>query len=134
MMRERDREDGGGWPEWLEPLRPDELTRRRLHRAVMDTAESMLRARTWTEVASRWSAVLAPLAAGLAVASGALAYRAARPDVATGPAVAPAVPAVVAPVELWPYLAPDAEGPPALLIDVAEPSREAVLTAALVSR
>lgn len=133
MMPHRDRQ-GGGWPEWLEPLRPDELTRRRLHRAVMETAESMLRTRTWTEVASRWSAVLAPLAAGLAVASGALAYRAAVPDAPEGPAIASDLPAAVAPVDLGPYLAPDAEGPPALLIDVAEPSREAVLTAALVSR
>lgn len=133
MMRDRNRH-GGSWPEWLEPLRPDDLTRRRLHRAVMDTAESMLRTRTWTEVASRWSAVLAPLAAGLAVASGALAYRAATPDASEGPAVAADLPAAVAPFDLGPYLAPDAEAPPALLIDVVEPSREAVLTAALVSR
>lgn len=133
MMRDRDR-DGGSWPEWLEPLRPDEVTRARLHRAVMETAESMLRTRTWTEVASRWSAVLAPLAAGLAVASGALAYRAATPDAQAGPTVAAEAPPAAAPVDIGPYLAPDAEGPPALLIDVAEPSREAVLTAALVSR
>lgn len=133
MMRDRNRE-GGSWPEWLEPLRPDEVTRRRLHRAVMRTAESMLRTRTWTEVASRWSAVLAPLAAGLAVASGVLAYRAATPAASPGPVAVTDVPPVVAPLDLGPYLAPDAEAPPALLIDVAEPSREAVLTAALVSR
>lgn len=133
MMPDRDR-DRRSWPEWLEPLRPDELTRRRLHRAVMEAAGSVLRKRTWTEVASRWSAVLAPLAAGLAVASGALAYRAAMPPAAERPAVASDLPAAVAPLDLGPYLAPDAEGPPALLIDVAEPSREAVLTAALVSR
>ncbi len=132
MMRDRD-QGSGQWPAWLEPLRPDDITRRRLHRAVMDTAESMLRTRTWLEVASRWSSVLAPLAAGLAVAFGTLAYRAARPE--PGPDVAARTPTVAtAPVELGPFLAPDAEGPPALLIDVAEPSRESVLTAALVSR
>jgi len=132
-MRDQERE-GRSWPEWLEPLRPDDMTRRRLHRAVMETAESMLRARTWTEVASRWSAVLAPLAAGLAVASGVLAYRAATPDAPAGPSVVADVASAVAPVDLGTYLAPDAEAPPALLIDVVEPSREAVLTAALVSR
>jgi len=37
------------------------------------------------------------------------------------------------PVGLVRSLAPDAEAPPALLIDLAEPSRDAVLTAALIN-
>ena len=38
-----------------------------------------------------------------------------------------------APVGLVRSLAADAEAPPALLIDLAEPSRDAVLTAALIN-
>jgi len=29
-----------GWPQWCEPLRPDEMTRRRLHKRVMAAART----------------------------------------------------------------------------------------------
>ena len=125
-----------GWPEWLEPLRPDEVARRRLHNQVMTAAESVLRppSRTWQDVSASWSAFLTPVAAGLAVAFGTLAYRAsAVPDAALS--AAPPTPAVsFVDSEIAPLLGPDAEAPPALLIDGTEVSRETVFQAALVSR
>ncbi|MYA32361.1 MAG: hypothetical protein F4164_13300 [Gemmatimonadales bacterium] len=129
---DRHRRSGGGpaWAAYLEPLRPDELTRRRLRRNVMAAAEALLERRplSWLDVTASWSAALAPLAAGLLVAAGVLLYRISVPD-------APefAADPDVAPVGLVRALAPDAEAPPELLIDLAEPSRDAVLTAALVS-
>lgn len=124
------------WPSWLEPLRPDDLTRRRIQAAIMAHAERILPGRSWYELTSRWSTVLAPLAAGLAVAFGTMAYRASAgdpPSIATGDA------RVVDGRELdsgvlGPFLTPDIDGPPSLLIDVAEPSRESLLAAVLVSR
>jgi len=122
------------WPEWCEPLRPDELTRRRLHKRVMAAAEDMLRIPdgTWQDVTARWSSALMPIAAGLAVAFGMLAYRiSASPDPAE---VAQVAPPTVETEEIHPLLGPDAEAPPSLLIDTSELNREAVLMAALVSR
>ena len=126
-----------GWPEWLEPLRPDELARRRLHKQVMQAAESMLRAptRTWQDVSASWSAFLTPLAAGLAVAFGTLAYRAsAVSETAALATSGQTTTASVVDAEIVPLLGADAEAPPALLIDGTEVSREAVFRAALVSR
>lgn len=125
-----------GWPQWLEPLRPDELTRRRLHKRVMAAAEGMLwvRDRTWQDVTARWSSVLTPLAAGLAVACGMLAYRISAAPPPEAAAIAQVVPSTVESEEIHPLLGPDAEAPPTLLIDASELDREAVLTAALVSR
>jgi len=121
---------GPEWPEYLEPLRPDEVTQRRIRRHVLAAAEALeIRARTWFDVTASWSSVLAPLAAGLLVVFGTLAYRAAEPVAPTVVAETP-----VEQRELVPSLAPDAEAPPSLLIDRAEPSRDAVLTAALISR
>lgn len=126
----RDGGRGPAWAEYLEPLRPDELTRRRLRRGVMAAAEALFERRplSWLDVTASWSAALAPLAAGLLVAAGVLLYRISLPD-------APALAADVdpEPVGLVRSLAPDAEAPPALLIDLAEPSRDAVLTAALIN-
>jgi len=122
------------WPEWCEPLRPDELTRRRLHKRVMAAAEGMLRIpdRTWQDVTARWSSALMPIAAGLAVAFGMLAYRiSASPDPVE---VAQIEPSTVVTEEIHPLLGPDVEAPPSLLIDASELNREAVLMAALVSR
>ena len=78
------------WPAWLETLRPDEVTRRRLHNEVMHRAEAMLRRpeRTWHDITAGWSAVLTPIAAGLVVTFGTLAYR-----VSTGPDAVEATPA-----------------------------------------
>ncbi|WP_419165277.1 hypothetical protein [Candidatus Palauibacter sp.] len=118
------------WPEYLGPLRPDQLTRRRLRRNVMAAAGALLERRplSWIDVTASWSAALTPIAAGLLVAAGVLVYRLsgpAAPDLAVEPETEP--------VELVRSLAPDVEAPPALLIDLVEPSRDAVLTAALVN-
>ena len=127
------RRSGSGrraWPEYLEALRPDQITRRRLQRNVMAAAEALLERRplSWIDITASWSAALTPIAAGLIVAAGVLAYR------VSGPA-APrlAAEAEVEPVGLVRALAPDAEAPPELLIDLVEPSRDAVLTAALIA-
>ena len=133
-MSRRDQNRSGGrgpaWAEYLEPLRPDELTRRRLSRSVIAAAEALLERRplSWLDVTASWSAALTPLAAGLVVAAGVLLYRSSVPD-------APefAADPDPEPVGLVRSLAPDAEAPPALLIDLAEPSRDAVLTAALIN-
>lgn len=118
------------WPEYLEPLRPDQLTRRRLHRNVRAAAAALLERRplSWIDITASWSAALTPVAAGLLVAAGVLVYRVS--DAAAPRVAAEAEPE---PVELVRSLAPDAEAPPALLIDLADPSRDAVLTAALIT-
>jgi hypothetical protein len=105
-----------------------------LHRNILATATGMLRApgRTWHEVTARWSTLLTPIAAAIALAFGMIAYGVVEDEPVTVTIDAP--PAAREPLDLAPLLAPDAEAPPALLIDMAEPSREAVLTAALVSR
>ena len=58
-----------GWPNWLETLRPDEITRARLKRSIADAAAPLLSARqlTWWEVASDWASLLTPVAAAAAV-------------------------------------------------------------------
>lgn len=121
-----------GWPEYLEPLRPDQLTRRRVHRNVLAAAEALLTRRplSWIDITASWSAALTPIAAGLLVAAGVMIYRLSGPVV---PQVAAEEDAPSEPVGLVRSLAPDVEAPPALLIDLREPSRDAVLTAALVT-
>jgi len=135
MDEERDsrgagRSSNSAWPAYLEPLRPDEMTRHRIRRHVLAAAGTIeTRAQSWFDVTAGWSSVLAPLAAGLLVVFGTLAYRAAGSD-----GEEPIAASLVGPTpDLVPSLAPDAEAPPALLIDMAEPSRDAVLTAALLS-
>lgn len=125
------------WPAWLEALRPDELTRRRLHNGVMTRAEAVLRLRerSWRDVTAGWSSILTPIAAGLAVAFGMLAYRASLDTdlaVAAADDVTDAV--TLESHEIQPLLGPDDAGPPSLLIDENELNREAVFRAALVSR
>ena len=133
-MNSRNNGRSGGWrptwPEYLEPLRPDQLTRGRLRRNVLSAAEALLERRplSWIDITASWSAALTPIAAGLLVAAGVLVYRVS--DTASSQVVAEAG---QEPVELVRSLAPDAEAPPALLIDLAEPSRDAVLTAALIT-
>ena len=125
------------WPAWLEALRPDELTRRRLHKSVMARAEAVLRLRehTWRDVTAGWSTVLTPIAAGLAVAFGVLAYRASlEPGLELAAADDPSDAVTLESHEIQPLLGPDDAGPPALLIEENELNREAVFRAALVSR
>ncbi len=132
MSEDRDRIGGTRpkWLEYLEPLRPDEMTGHRLRRGIVTAAEALMErhAPSWFEVTAGWSSVLAPLAAGLLIVFATLAYRASAPDVVDAVAIEPPEP-----LELVPSLAPDAEAPPALLIDFAEPSRDAVLAAALIT-
>lgn len=129
-QRSRKNPAESGWPSYLEPLRPDEMTRHRIRRHVLAAAEALeTQARSWFDVTAGWSSILAPLAAGLLVVFGTLAYRAADTD--REDLLAPAT--VERPTGLIHSLAPDAEAPPALLIDMAEPSRDAVLAAALIS-
>ena len=122
------------WPAWMEALRPDEVTRRRLHNEVMQRAEAMMRLpeRTWHDVTAGWSAVLTPIAAGLVVTFGTLAYRASM-----GTETVDTVPVeeiTLETHEIQPLLGPEGSAPPAILIDEDELSREAVLLAVFGSR
>ena len=102
------------WPGWLEPLRPDALTRTRMKRGILARALPLLEARRplmWQDIAAAWSRTLVPLAAAMMVVFAGLAYSAAR---------RPATQAV-------------AELPPAILLEgVVEPADRLpdVLTAA----
>lgn len=73
------------WPDWLEPLRPDDLTRARMRRAILARAarllgsESVLVAEgpaSWQDVAAGWSRMLLPIAAVLLLFFAGLAYQA----------------------------------------------------------
>ena len=119
------------WPEYLEPLRPDEVTQYRIRKRVMTSAEGLRNRRigTWFDVTAGWSIMLAPVAAGLLVVFGMLAYRIAVPT-SEQRIVFDSTPTSI---DLLPSLAPDAEQLPILLIDTVEPSRDAVLAAALTT-
>lgn len=63
------------WPDWLEALRPDDLTSARLRSSVMQAVEPLLEARRddlW-DVAARWAGLLTPVAAVLVLVFGGLA-------------------------------------------------------------
>ncbi|MFQ5890400.1 MAG: hypothetical protein ACE5JR_10155 [Gemmatimonadota bacterium] len=115
---------GRGFPEWLESLRPDDMTRARLRRSILAEAQPLLTARcrgSWWEVASGWATLLAPTAAALALLFGALAYRAGPPATrAEGP---PRVEELVA-------ASPNELLPPVLTADSAS-GADLVLTAAI---
>jgi hypothetical protein len=86
-------------------------------------------------VTAGWSSILTPIAAGLAVAFGVLAYRASIGTEVEIAATGPSDEVVtVDSHEIQPLLGPDDAGPPALLIEENELNREAVFRAALVSR
>lgn len=126
MRPRRDR----SWPDGLEALRPDDLARRRMRRAIRAGATGLLRARrrqAWQEVAAGWATILAPLAALLAVAFAGLAYRAAAPATATA-TTAPSTPVTVE------ELAGPGEGgePFGYLTGTDEPSTDRVLTAVIL--
>lgn len=65
------------WPDWLNALRPDDVTSARLRRSVLEAAEPLLEQRRddWWDVASRWAGLLTPIAAVLALVFGGLALR-----------------------------------------------------------
>ena len=119
------------WPAYLEPLRPDEITCHRMRKGVLGAAEALLatRTRSWFDVTATWSSVLAPLAAGLLVVFGALAYRASARTADSEIAIESAS----APVGLVSSLAPDAQALPALLTNIDDPSRDDMLAALLIA-
>jgi hypothetical protein len=92
--------------------------------------------RSWSEVTAAWSSILTPVAAGLAVAFGMLAYRASIDVESETLAMIDAQ--VEAPTfeshEIQPLLGPDNAAPPSILIEENELDREAVLLAAFGSR
>jgi len=85
------------WPEWLEKLRPDDVTSARLHGSILGAAEPLLAARRdeWWEVASRWAGLLIPVAAALALVFGGVAIRGAPEAETLGLAVLEPTPDVV---------------------------------------
>jgi hypothetical protein len=65
------------WPIWLRALRPDELTRRRMRRAILDEALPLLKARrdTWFDAVADWATILSPVAAAITLIFAGLALR-----------------------------------------------------------
>jgi len=123
MKRDREKNDGR---DLLGLLRPDELTRARLRRTVMERAAPILarrRALAWHEVTAGWSSLLVPLAAALIFVFAGLAYRAARPD--------PDPVAEVAAATIEELIAPEGAGPPALLTRADEPDADYLLSAVM---
>jgi len=61
--------DSADRPRWLSELRPDDLTRARLRRSILEAAAPLLEGRrvTWWEVASSWASILIPVAASVAL-------------------------------------------------------------------
>ena len=113
-----------GWPGWLLSLGPDQLTRRRMRRRIMDEAAVILRARrsgSWWAVADRWTTRLLPLAAALALVFAGMATRASQ-----GPGAADTPPTVD---ELLQSANPN--GPPAVLTSSTEPGLDQLLSAAV---
>ncbi len=79
------------WPQWLEPLRPDDLSRRRMLGEIMRRARPMLAHREpdWLGVAAGWATMLVPVAAIITLVFGGIAIQASGPSaVADGPATA----------------------------------------------
>lgn len=126
----RDAQPGGrgaaDWPEWLEPLRPDDMERSRIRRGVMRTAGPLLAARrpSWWDEVARWADVLAPIAAVFVLFCAGLAFETARPGTeAQASAEAPVVDLVQPPAPA---------GPPELLTAAREPSNDRILRAAVL--
>lgn len=67
------------WRTWIDPLRPDEPSRRRMRKAIFARAAALLEARrlaTWQDVAAGWAGMLVPIAAVLLLFFVGLAYQA----------------------------------------------------------
>lgn len=126
-----DRRDDRSWPEWLEPLRPDDVTRRRVRSGIMRSAAPLLEARrqeAWWGLAG-WTSTLVPVAAAAALFFMWLATSVA-PDQApeTNPTAA-AYDTVADSIEL--IVGPGGATPPRVLTAEQAPSPDAVLTAAV---
>jgi hypothetical protein len=65
------------WPAWLQALRPDELTRRRMRRTILDEAAPLLAARRdgWFDAVAEWATILSPVAAAVTLIFAGLALR-----------------------------------------------------------
>ena len=65
------------WPMWLRTLGPDELTRRRMRRAILDEAQPLLGARrnSWPDMVAEWATILSPVAAAVTLIFAGLALR-----------------------------------------------------------
>ncbi|MCL7970953.1 MAG: hypothetical protein M8866_02530 [marine benthic group bacterium] len=65
------------WPAWLQGLRPDELTRRRMRDRIVAEARPLLLARreSWYDVVSEWATILSPVAAAVTLIFAGLALR-----------------------------------------------------------
>lgn len=75
------------WPDWGEPLRPDDVARARMRRGIRERSAGLLarrRGATW-RVLEAWAGHLTPLAAAVAV----LCMWAAAHDASGGPAPRP---------------------------------------------
>jgi len=93
------------WPIWLRALRPDELTRRRMRRAILDEALPLLTARrdTWFDAVADWATILSPVAAAITLIFAGLALRqAGSAELPETVASAPAVEELVRPGETLP--------------------------------
>lgn len=125
-MSAEKRDRSGSWPAWIEPLRPDDVSRARMRSAVLDRADAWLERRgaasVW-ELAADAALRLVPLAASALLLFGWLAHRAEREPVT--------VSSNVAVEELVRSGAPRAQGPPAVLTSASAPSQDLVLAATL---
>ena len=93
------------WPIWMRALRPDELTRRRIKRAILDEARPLLTARrdSWFDAVADWATILSPVAAAVTLIFAGLALRqAGSADLSDTIASAPAVEELVRPGETLP--------------------------------
>ncbi|MFW6191862.1 MAG: hypothetical protein ACOC83_00135 [Gemmatimonadota bacterium] len=126
-----DRRDDRSWPEWLEPLRPDDVTRRRVRSGIMRSAAPLLEARrqeAWWGLAA-WTSRLVPVAAAAALFFMWLASSVAPSQTPVTVPTATAYDTVADSMEL--IVGPDAATPPSVLTSEQAPSPDAVLTAAV---
>lgn len=94
------------WPAWLKALGPDDLTRRRMRRAIMDEARPMLASRrdSWIDAVADWATILSPVAAAVTLIFAGLALRqAGSRDLPETFATAPALEELVHPGQTVPH-------------------------------
>ena len=92
-------------PIWLRALRPDDVTRRRIRRAILGEALPLLAARrdSWLDAVADWATILSPVAAAVTLIFAGLALRqAGSTDPAEGLASAPAVEDLIRPENALP--------------------------------
>ena len=92
-------------PGWIRALVPDDLTRRRMRKAILDEARPILASRrdSWIDAVADWAAILSPIAAAVTLIFAGLALRhAGETAVPETVATAPALEELVHPVETVP--------------------------------